>query len=102
MRAAIKRWTEPASEIPARKRPWQLRYGVAVLAIATATVLRVPLSHILGGSVPFILYFPAVLFAAWYGGFGAGFMATILGAIAANLLWMETDLVMALQSAGAV
>ena len=85
MRAAIKQWTEPASRTPAHKRPWQSRYGVAVLAIVVATLLRIPLSAILGTSVPFILYFPAVLFAAWYGGFAAGAVATVLGALAARV-----------------
>src|SRR5207249_11102113 len=42
---------------------------ISVLAIVAATVLRIPLAPVLGASVPFILYFPAVLFAAWYGGF---------------------------------
>jgi len=52
--------------------------------------------------VPFILYFPAVLFAAWYGRVGAGVLATVLGAIAATVLWMEPQFVFALHSAGDV
>src|SRR5581483_5969414 len=48
------------------------RYAVAVLVVAISTLLRHSLMTALGEGVPFILYFPAVVVSAWYGGFGPG------------------------------
>ena len=51
------------------------RYGVAVAAIAAALGLRLMLQPWLGSSVPYLQFFPAILLAAWYGGFGPGALA---------------------------
>jgi PAS domain S-box-containing protein len=67
------------------------RYGVAIILVLLATVLRFPMQSLLGDTVPFLLYFPAVLGAAWFGGFGPGIAAGILGALAAHFLWMQSD-----------
>src|SRR5436190_7287774 len=75
--------------IPKSERSTALRYAVAVLAVLSATLLRFPLQPILGHTVPFLLYFPAVLFAAWYGGFGPGLAVTIAGGLASSFFWME-------------
>jgi PAS domain S-box-containing protein len=88
MRNALKRWV-PTASVSEVERPWQARYAITLLAIVGATALRVPLNSLLGLSVPFILYFPAVVFAAWYGGFRCGLLATALGALAANFFWMH-------------
>src|SRR5581483_1560338 len=61
------------------------RYAVAVLVVAISTLLRHSLMTALGEGVPFILYFPAVVVSAWYGGFGPGLLTTALSAISA--LW---------------
>src|SRR5262249_60269416 len=45
-------------------------YGAAVLATVVAILLRLALTPLIGqNTVPFITFFPAVLFSAWYGGF---------------------------------
>jgi two-component system cell cycle sensor histidine kinase/response regulator CckA len=59
-----------------------LRYGTAFVGIALATWLRVLLDPMLGDDFPFATLFFAVLFTAWYGGFGPAVMATALGALA--------------------
>jgi two-component system, LuxR family, sensor kinase FixL len=53
-----------------------VRYGVAVAVIAAALGLRLLLRPWLGSSVPYLQFFPAILLAAWYGGFGPGALAT--------------------------
>ena len=73
-----------------RRNP-ALCYVVAVLSIVLGTLLRFPLQQILGQSVPFLLYHPAVLFSAWYGGWRPGILATVLGAIASSFFWMEPE-----------
>jgi signal transduction histidine kinase/ActR/RegA family two-component response regulator len=58
-------------------------YGVAVLAVAAAAALRVPLLPVLGDSNPFTLFYPAVMLAGWVGGVGPGLLATVLSTLAA-------------------
>ena len=70
-----------------KDRPVVARYGIAVtaaaLALATASLLpwRADPSH-------FTLFFVAVMFSAWYGGFGAGFAATILSALSLDYFFI--------------
>lgn len=65
------------------------RYVIAALAVLAATVLRGVL-HSLGDSGISPLYFAAVLFGAWYGGWGPGFVATGLSGVATAYLLMPT------------
>jgi signal transduction histidine kinase/CheY-like chemotaxis protein len=68
-------------------RPRQ--YGIAVLAVGLALLLRLLLQPELGTHallMPFVL---AVLVASWRGGDGPGLLATALSAIAAAYLFME-------------
>src|SRR5438132_2420943 len=59
-------------------------YGVAVLATAASLLIRWPLRPVLGEAVPHMTFFPAVMIAAYFGGFWPGLLATILSAAAAN------------------
>src|SRR5260370_1326584 len=61
-------------------------YGVAVLATVVCLLIRWPLAPLLGNAVPHMTFFPAVMVAAYFGGFGPGLLATILSAVAANYL----------------
>ena len=66
-----------------------LRYGAAALAIAGATAVRGFLDPWLGDRVPFGIYFVAVIFAAWYGGFGPSLLALVLGTLAASHFFID-------------
>ena len=57
-----------------------LRYGVAVISIALATLVRWWLDPILNDYVPFTIYYAAIMFTAWYGGVGPSIIALISGA----------------------
>src|SRR5437870_12682404 len=59
-------------------------YGVAVLATAASLLIRWPLTPLLGQAVPHMTFFPAVMVAAYFGGFWPGLLATLLSAVAAN------------------
>src|SRR5947209_5729231 len=59
-------------------------YGVAVLAPALSLLVRWPLWPVLGDAVPHMTFFPAVMIAAYFGGFWPGLLATFLSAAAAN------------------
>lgn len=63
----------------AGERPVVLRYAMAVLTVGIALSLAFLLPW---GADPshFTLFFLAVMLTAWYGGYGAGFIATIFSA----------------------
>ena len=57
------------------------RIGVAVALSAAAVVVRIVLEPILGESMPFLLYFPAIVVAASIGGHWTGLLTVILCSI---------------------
>ncbi|HEY2588034.1 MAG TPA: PAS domain S-box protein [Tepidisphaeraceae bacterium] len=59
-------------------------YGMALLAPAASLLVRWPLWPVLGDAVPHMTFFPAVMIAAYFGGFWPGVVATFFSAIAAN------------------
>jgi K+-sensing histidine kinase KdpD len=72
------------------RRP--LGYGVAVLVVGLALLLQLLLAPWLGGDPdnnPFILFFGAVIFAAWFGGLGPGLLATALSALVSNYFFLS-------------
>src|SRR5258707_14845768 len=64
-------------------------YGFAVLAFLACTLLRLALDPWLGTSVPFLLFVPAIIVAAGYGGFGPGLFVTILSAATVFVRYLE-------------
>jgi PAS domain S-box-containing protein len=56
-------------------------YVVALAAFGAAVLFRDVLSDTLGAKVPYLQFFPAVMFAAWYGGFGPGLLCTVASAL---------------------
>src|SRR6266478_4664941 len=72
-----------------RPRARLVAYGVAVLAPAVSLLVRWPLWPVLGDAVPHMTFFPAVMIAAYFGGFRPGLLATLLSAVAANYFLTE-------------
>src|SRR5436309_10604072 len=66
------------------RRERAVAYGLAVLAPALSLLIRWPLWPVLGDAVPHMTFFPAVMIAAYFGGFWPGMLATFLSAVAAN------------------
>jgi PAS domain S-box-containing protein len=58
-----------------------VRYGLAALAVAVATIIRWPLNPVLDGQFPFFLPFCVVIAAAWFGGRGPGLLSVLLGSV---------------------
>jgi signal transduction histidine kinase len=65
-----------------------LRYGVAVASVALALGLKQLLDPLITQHSPFLLLSGAVMVAAWFGGLGPGLLATALGAISADYLFL--------------
>ncbi len=74
-----------------RSESWWARYGVAILSIVAATGLRVLLRPVLGDGAPFATVFVAIVFSAWYGGFGPTILTSILGLPAAIYFLMPAN-----------
>src|SRR5204863_3609772 len=60
-----------------------LGYGVAVVAVMGALLLRFILDTWLGPNVPYLSFFPAILVASWFGGLGPGVLAAVLSTLSA-------------------
>lgn len=61
-------------------------YLVSLAAVALAALLRLMLMPLLGNSVPYMTFFPATVFAAWFAGAGPGYLAAVTGGTLAYLL----------------
>ena len=60
---------------------------MAVVCVAVALLLRWLVDPWLGPTVPYLSFFPAVLIASWFGGFGPGLLAAGLSAAASSYVW---------------
>lgn len=69
-------------------RPVWLRYTSGVLVVLVAAVIRLQFLQVLEFRVTFVTFYPAVAFAALYGGFGPGLAATIVSAAIADYFWI--------------
>jgi PAS domain S-box-containing protein len=60
-----------------------LRYGAAILAVVVISLIRAALTPLIGSTnFPFTLYFCAVMFAAWFGGFRPALLSMVLSLVA--------------------
>ena len=78
-----------AEQPRAKVRSTVLTYSAAVVATVAATLLRAALTPLVGESgVPFITYFPAVLFVAWYGGIWPASLCILLSGLAGDYYFL--------------
>src|SRR5215207_4339547 len=61
-----------------------LRYGVAVLAVGMAFLVKLLLDPLIVQETPFVLIFGAIMISAWYGGLGPGLLATFAAGLATD------------------
>ena len=64
-----------------RDTSWQ-GHAIGLAAVAAALAFRYAISDLVGLKVPYLQFYPAVIVAAWYGGFGPAIVATGLSALA--------------------
>ena len=72
--------SKPSSD---SSRPAVRRYLAALLLVTAASLLRLVLDPILAERSPYLIFLSAAAAAAWYGGFGPGLLATVLGVFGA-------------------
>jgi PAS domain S-box-containing protein len=74
----------------AQGRSPALRYGAAVLVVVLVVLFRAALTPLMGDrSMPFTLFFPAVWFAAWFGGLRPGVVSVVLSGLAGAYFFAE-------------
>jgi signal transduction histidine kinase len=69
-------------------RSWLLRYGGALVLTAATTLLIFGFKHFFVRGIV-VLYIPAVMCSAWYGGLGPGLVATLLSIAATDFFFMD-------------
>jgi PAS domain S-box-containing protein len=77
-----------------KKKSQFWRYGVAVLAVAIALVVKLFLAIPIQQESPFMLFFIAILVSAWYGGMSAGLAATTLAALLCDYFFLTPKYVL--------
>jgi PAS domain S-box-containing protein len=70
--------------MPKKTPEWPWRYGCALLLVALATAIRLAVEPVLRDRFPLITFFAAVVFTAWYAGFGPSLVALVLSWFAAD------------------
>jgi PAS domain S-box-containing protein len=70
-------------------RPALYRDAMAVVIVLAAAAVRLTFLSALGTRAPYVVFFSAVMFAAIYGGWRAGLLATVLSAILTDYFWIE-------------
>jgi len=72
------------------RRSWPLRYGAAVLAVVAIALLRAALTPLIGRTnLPFTMFFCAVAFAGWFGGFRPAVLSIALSLLAGDYFFAE-------------
>jgi PAS domain S-box-containing protein len=65
------------------------QYGIPLIAVLVAALLRIALEPLWGARLPFFTFYPAVMLSAWCCGFRAGMLATLLSAVVIDYFWAE-------------
>jgi len=64
-----------------RTRTVLVRYGIVLVSVAAAFVIRLALTPLVRDEAAFLLFVPAVLVSSAFGGFGPGVAATVLSTL---------------------
>ena len=75
-------------EWPYRRSP-TMRYSVAVLAVLAAFSIRFVIYGDLQNRLSFTFFVPAAIVAVWYGGIGPGVLATALGVVLGEFIFIS-------------
>jgi PAS domain S-box-containing protein len=87
--AALRESQLPLLPLDEKSRPAYYREAIAAAMVLAATAVRLAFLTELRSEAPFLLFYPAVVLAALYGGLRAGLLATALSAIVTSFLWSE-------------
>jgi PAS domain S-box-containing protein len=63
-------------------------YALVILSVAATTFVRELLNPLFGSRLAFLVFFPALVFSAWVGGWGGGLLALVLSALVATFFFV--------------
>lgn len=69
--------------------PGMRRYWTAAVLVAAATAFKLLAWREVERDMPFALYYAAIVASAWFGGLGAGLLATLLATLCARCFFIE-------------
>src|SRR5439155_9841415 len=78
-----------ASASHKRLRQWRATW-LHLAAVVVSLLLRYALGNSLGIKVPYVQFYPAIIFAAWYGRLAPGILATTVSALSAMYFSMRS------------
>jgi two-component system cell cycle sensor histidine kinase/response regulator CckA len=78
-----------ASRLVTRSPSRAVAYSVAGVVVVVALLIRVVANPLSGPAVPYSQFFPAILIASLYGGFGPGMFSVVLSAFSANVWFSQ-------------
>src|SRR6185369_11740069 len=84
---ALGRWA--SQPLPQETRPALWRYGVAIVSVVCAILVRLVFDPILENQLALVTLYGAVAFAVWWGGRGPAVFTCVSGYLAASWLFME-------------
>jgi PAS domain S-box-containing protein len=99
--SAVDRYPLIERALRVRERPL-LAYSVAMIIIAIATALRMGVGGQLIAGVPFITFYPAIIIATLFGGFGPGILSIVLSSAIAWYLFLPSPDSLAIDNEEAV
>jgi PAS domain S-box-containing protein len=76
------------SVLRAARRNKLAAYSISVAVVALATLGRLAIGSELMPGVPFITFYPAIVFATFFGGLGAGILAIVLSIVATGYFFL--------------
>jgi signal transduction histidine kinase len=79
-----------------------LAYVASVALSGLAVLLRLALDPVWGNSKAYLMVFPAVMVATWFGGRGPGFVATLLCVLGVDYFWAKPTMSFSHKSAADV
>ena len=79
--------SSPANAAPAASAIWT-KHVAAVVSVGIAFALREFAQPWIATKVPFLQFYPAILFSAWFGGFGPAILATTLSSALALYFYL--------------
>jgi len=65
------------------------RYVTSVALVGLFLGIRLTLGGVLGDTVPYLQFFPAIMLAAWLGGLGPGLLGTALASLLARYFFLQ-------------
>lgn len=94
----------PSGTAPGHERLYHAlaTVGVAVLTTSIAAAVRWLIGPATGDTFALLPFAPSIAVSAWYGGLVCGLIATLLGAIAGNYLWMPPSYAFGISSVAEV